>query len=92
MSATKTGTIDTIPKRNYCYQYDDAPNPYYTTGDVVDLRASSPANVVLEQTQTATGPGPATRYQYTYRPDGYPATVSFSRNGLPVTQTFMYNR
>lgn len=74
------------------YEYDDKHNPYYTTGDIVELQALSPANVILVQNQTKAGLVPAARYQYTYRPDGYPSKVTFSRNGQPITQEFVYNQ
>lgn len=76
----------------YLYQYDTRPNPYFTTGDVLDPQALSPANVVIEQSQTATGITETVRNTYTYRPDGYPATVTFSRGPEVITLTFVYNQ
>ncbi|MBC8154128.1 MAG: hypothetical protein H7Z72_14590 [Bacteroidetes bacterium] len=84
------------------YQYDDKRNPYYTTGDVLNQRASNPANVITEQSLTGKAPAKTTtNYQYVYRSDGYPSSVTYTSrreeagtqsNQPPATLEFIYNQ
>lgn len=84
------------------YHYDDKRNPYYTTGDVLNQWASNPANIITEQSLTGKAPAKTTTsYQYVYRSDGYPSSVTYTSrreeagtqsNQPPVTLEFIYNQ
>ena len=87
-----TGTPITEEKINY----DDKPNPYRTTGDILLPEATNPNNILTQQiTETSvTGKYITTyRYEYEYRPDGYPRlSKTYKDEKLSSIREFKYNQ
>ncbi len=83
------------------YTYDDKPNPYRTTGDVMLLKDLIPGemagvsninNVLIAEVFSKNG-NSALHYVYEYRPDGYPFVMrSFYQGELTNTREFVYSR
>lgn len=83
------------------FTYDTHPNPFRTTGDteLVDMgeslsfNATNANNVVSRQMINQPGAGDSWRYEYTYRPDGYPAQMkSYRGNDFINTIEYTYNQ
>ncbi|MVM35728.1 hypothetical protein GO755_37280 [Spirosoma sp. HMF4905] len=83
------------------FAYDMKPNPFRTTGDseMVDMsdllsfNTTNPNNVVTRQTINQPGAVDSWRYEYTYRPDGYPSQMKSYRGGDFInTVEYTYNQ
>lgn len=73
--------------------YDDKPNPYRTTGDILHPEATNPNNILTQQTVEKGIVVSTFRYAYEYRPDGYPRLAKTYKNGdLLSTREFKYNQ
>ena len=73
------------------YKYDQQKNPYYTTGDLTDDRATNANNILLEESSNSNSW--KTSYSYQYRADGYPGKVTYPHAQLgTVTLEFIYDR
>ncbi|MPR32620.1 hypothetical protein [Salmonirosea aquatica] len=72
--------------------YDDKPNPYRTTGDIL-LPEVTNSNNILTQQIIENGVITTFRYEYEYRPNGYPSRVQTYKNEeLISTREFQYNQ
>ncbi len=85
-------SVDKYQVSEETISYDDKPNPYYLTGDIVSLEATN-RNNILTRRAIENGRATTRRYEYEYRPDGYPSRVKSYRNGeLDSTMEFVYNQ
>ncbi|SFF20249.1 hypothetical protein [Spirosoma endophyticum] len=83
--------VQTDQNSTTIYHFDQRKNPYYTTGDPTDDRATNTNNIVLEE--SSFGSGLKTSYNYEYRPDGYPSKVNYTTASQgPIIQEFIYNK
>lgn len=73
--------------------YDDKLNPYRTTGDIMSLESTNVNNILSRKIVDQKGQVTTYRYEYEYRPDGYPSQMKTYRNGgLLSTNEFGYNQ
>ncbi len=86
------GYYATTPTEEFL-TYDDKPNPYRTTGDITSLESTNVNNVLSRKVVEEAGRVTVYRYEYEYRPDGYPSRVRTYGNGeLLSTKEFVYNQ
>jgi hypothetical protein len=79
------------------FTYDTKPNPFRTTGDseminmgeLLSFNSTNTNNVVTRQTLNQPGATDSWRYEYTYRPDGYPSQMK-SYRGADFINTIAY--
>ncbi|GAB4016135.1 hypothetical protein GCM10028808_43620 [Spirosoma migulaei] len=83
------------------FTYDTHPNPFRTTGDsemidmndMLSVNSINSNNVITRQTINEQGGRDDWRYEYQYRPDGYPSQLKAYRHGmLTTTLEYTYNQ
>lgn len=86
---------------NFHFAYDNKPNPFLLTGDLqsIDLgdlngmETFNKNNVLTQSSVNSDGGRDQWRYEYEYRPDGYPNRLTTFRNDrLTSTVEFVYNQ